>query len=137
MSKPYTQIYLHFVWRTWDRLPILEKGIRAAVFACLAVKCRSLGCEPVGIGGVEDHVHVLAEMSPSISPAKFVQELKGNSSHLITHKLKPGEFFKWQGGYGVFSVSKRNLDRAREYVLNQEAHHAEGTVYKELERVET
>jgi REP element-mobilizing transposase RayT len=135
MTKPYSQIYLHFVWATWDRAPLLRRNFRPRLFAALASKCRELDCEPIAVGGVENHIHLLAGMSPNVAPSKLVQGLKGNTSHLISHEIHPGDAFRWQAGYGVFSVSKRHLDKVKAYVLNQETHHAEGPVYDELERV--
>ena len=63
----------------------------------------------------------------------FVGRIKGASSHLVTHVLRTGEPFKWQGGYGAFSVSKRNVPAVRDYVLNQEQRHRDGSVHTALE----
>jgi REP element-mobilizing transposase RayT len=104
------------------------------VYAVLAHKCNEKECHPIAIGGTEDHVHVLVEVDPKVSPANLVQELKGISSHLMTHKVRPGEPFKWQAGYGAFSVSKRHVPQIKAYIENQERHHREGTVFEELER---
>ncbi len=59
--------------------------------------------------------------------------MKGASSYFVSHILPEAEPFKWQGGYGAFSVSRRGLAAAREYVLNQEAHHRDGTFLRPLE----
>ena len=52
-----------------------------------------------------------------------MQKTKGSSSHLITHEIRPQEFFKWQGGYGVFTVSHHHLDQLANYIRNQASHH--------------
>ena len=111
MRGAKAQVYLHFVWATWRRHPFITLDIQQRLYGELV---RS--CEEISIGD-------------------FAGRVKGASSHLVTHVLRPGEPFKWQGGYGVFSVSKRNLEKARNYVLNQEQHHREGTVHAALERL--
>ncbi len=60
--------------------------------------------------------------------AALVRDAKGSSSHLITSQIKPEAFFRWQGGYGAFSVDPRSVPRVANYVINQEAHHADNSV---------
>lgn len=124
MRVPYTRTLVHLVWSTWDRLPLLDADLQATVHASIASNARSLGCDPVHVGGVADHVHVLAGLPPALSVAKLAQRLKGASSHLVNHALRPGAEFRWQGGYGAFVVEPQNYLRARDYVGNQQAHHA-------------
>ncbi len=57
MRRPYTELYLHCVWATWDRLPLITPGVEAAVYAAIMSKAKLLDCIPLAIGGVEDHVH--------------------------------------------------------------------------------
>ncbi len=45
------------------------------------------------------------------------------NKRLITHEIKPNEFFKWQGGYGVFTVSHSNIDQIDNYIRHQATHH--------------
>lgn len=56
---------------------------------------------------------------------------------MVTHALRPGTFFKWQGSYGVFSVSRSDVPMVRNYVLNQERHHRKNRLSTALERVTT
>jgi REP element-mobilizing transposase RayT len=75
----------------------------------------------VVVGGVEDHIHLLARFGRTITQADWVKELKRVSS--IWLKSQSIRDFAWQGGYSDFSVSKSNLDRVRKYIVNQEDHH--------------
>jgi len=128
MRTPYTQLYVHLTWSTWDRLPLITKIIHSRLYASIAKKCRQLKCEPLAIGGMEDHVHLLVRLHPTVAIATLVKEAKGTSSHLVTHELSPGEFFKRQGGYGAFTISKEDVLRLKTYIENQELHHAEGAL---------
>jgi putative transposase len=96
MRGPYTQLYLHLVWATWDRLPLITSDVEVAIHACIADKCRELKCEPIAVGGIEDHIHLLVGFHAAMAPATIVKEVKGASSHLMTHKLRPDTFFRWQ-----------------------------------------
>src|SRR5689334_23948384 len=103
MRTPYTQLYVHLVWATWDRLPLITDQIEDRVYAAIAEKCRELKCWPLAIGGIADHVHLLVRLHPPVAVAELAKEVTGASSHLVTHQIAPGEFFKCQGAYGAFS----------------------------------
>ena len=133
MRSPYTQIFMHFVWSTWDRHPFLTDDVRPRIYDGIQAVCREMQVDVVAIGGVEDHVHVLVRMPPTVAPSTLVKHMKGSSTHLINYHTGAPFFFKWQGGYGAFSVSKRLVPRVREYILDQEAHHRMGTVFAEVE----
>ena len=126
MPSKYIQLYVHLVWSTWNRSPLITGSIENQLYASIAKKCRDLDCESIAIGGTEDHIHLLVNMHPNVSISQLVKEIKGSSSHLINHKLAPNEFFKWQGGYGAFTVSKDDLQKVRGYIKNQKKHHQEG-----------
>jgi putative transposase len=128
-------VFVHLVWATWDRLPLLTGERERRMHRALEAKCRQLGIEPLAIGGVEDHVHLLIHLPATLSVAMAVKHLKGASSHLATHEAAPGEFFKWQGGYGAFSVGIRQIDRVRDYILGQREHHAAGYLVADWEPV--
>ena len=134
MREPYTQLYVHMVWATWDRLPLITKTIEPRLYAAIATKCRKIKCEPLAIGGIEDHVHLLARLHTTIAIATLAKEVKGASSHLVTHEITPGEFFKWQGAYGAFTLRKSEVPQVKAYILNQKQHHAENTVTDEWEQ---
>jgi putative transposase len=130
----YTQLYLHGVWATWDRLPLIMPEIEPQLYAVLAHKCKELGCTPLAIGGINNHVHILLRFSSTISIAQLIGQIKGTSSHAMTHTILPETFFQWQGAYGAFTISKRSVPQVSAYILNQKSHHADQTLMAELER---
>ena len=133
MRAPYTQLYLHLVWATWDRHPFLVPAIRARVYECIQAECVNLRVDVIALGGMEDHVHLLVRVPATIAPADLVKRVKGASSHMVNHDVRPPFYFKWQGAYGAFSVSKRHVPMIREYVLRQAEHHRDRTLYPLLE----
>jgi len=136
MRAPYTQLYLHCVWATWDRLPLITPAIEARLYAAIAAKCHELKCEMIAIGGAVDHIHLLVRFSTTLAVATLLKEVKGASSHLVTHEITPDEFFKWQGAYGAFTVSKDGVKAAAAYVNNQKAHHASKNLIADWEKCE-
>ncbi|MBS1248454.1 MAG: hypothetical protein MAG431_00005 [Chloroflexi bacterium] len=133
----HTELYVHIVWSTWDRISLINEVIEPRIYAAIAAKCRELKCTLIAIGGVEDHVHMLARMHAPVSVSKLVKDVKGSSSHLVTHEITPDEFFKWQGSYSAFSVSPEVLPRLGSYIENQKQHHAEGEIIAKWEQEET
>ena len=83
------------------------------------------------IGGVADHVHILACLSPVAAVSNVIRELKANSSKWITEKFQRP--FEWQKGYGAFTVSFDRTDTVARYIRNQEEHHRKVTFQEEYE----
>lgn len=123
MRSNFTQLYLHCVWATWDRLPLIIPDIQKAIYAAIIAECTQMQCTAIAIGGITDHVHLLIGFPPTINISELIKQVKGSSSHLVTHKIRPGEFFKWQGSYGAFTVSHDAIDRVANYIRNQAIHH--------------
>jgi REP element-mobilizing transposase RayT len=137
MRAPFTQLYLHVVWATWDRMPLIREAWEDRLYGAIHAKCRQLKAEPLAAGGVQDHVHLLVRLPTTLAVADLVKEAKGASSHLMTHMVAPGEFFKWQGAYGAFTLAKADLGRVIDYVRRQKQHHREANVWDDWERCET
>ncbi|HST06469.1 MAG TPA: IS200/IS605 family transposase [Chloroflexia bacterium] len=133
MSGPYTQLFVHCVWATWDRLPLITPAFEAQIYASIGDKCAKLGCETLAIGGIEDHVHLLVELPATLAVAQLLKETKGASSHLMTHVLRPDVFFRWQGSYGVFTVSKDRVPTVQQYIKRQKIHHADNSLIVDWE----
>ncbi len=90
MPDSCTHVYVHVVWATWDRLPLLTADIEDVVHRCISAKCEELGCGLVELGGTEDHRHALVRLHSTISVAVLAKGMKGASSHLVAQHLPPG-----------------------------------------------
>ena len=122
-----TDLYVHLVWATTRRQPLITTEVKPRLYAHMAQRCRQLSCVPLAIGGMPDHVHLLVELHPTVTVALLMKDVKGASSVFMRSLLRPGSFFQWQTGYAAFSVSKRSLPRLQDYIANQEQHHARGS----------
>ena len=132
--RSHTRLYAHVVWATFDREPLITPAIRERIYPMMQRHAVNLGVEVLAMGGIEDHVHVLVRFPSRVAVAELVRCMKGGASYLATQVM--GEIFRWQGSYGAFTVSERGVDRVRAYVLNQEAHHRDGTTHPWLEATE-
>jgi putative transposase len=133
VRRTHAAIFIHLVWGTWDRLPLLTDEFQRPVYRAIEAKCRELQAEVVAVGGVEDHVHLLIQLPATLSIADLMSHVKGATSHLMTHQLAPDRFFKWQGAYAAFSVSHLQLDPLIAYIARQPEHHGSASVIPEWE----
>jgi putative transposase len=85
------------------------------------------------VGGVEDHVHILLSIPSTLSVAKSLQLLKGNSSKWIHENFRDLWAFEWQEGYGAFSIGVSGMSETEKYIRNQAEHHRKLTFREEIE----
>ena len=133
---PYWKLYYHFVWGTKNRLPVIDATLEPGLYCAIAAKAQAMGGFVHAMGGMEDHTHLAVSLPPKLAPAKFIGDVKGNSSHYFNHVIKPGFEFYWQDEYGVFSFGERDLASVVRYIHNQKQHHADATLIAALERLE-
>lgn len=123
MSHTYTSIFLHIVFSTKDRRPYLDCDLSDRLKSYLGGLSRHLGAVALEINGAEDHLHLIVAAPAILSVSEFMQKLKGCSSKWV-HEQYGKRGFAWQRGYGVFSVSRSNVDAVRDYIRRQDEHHA-------------
>ncbi|MBI5545598.1 MAG: IS200/IS605 family transposase [Deltaproteobacteria bacterium] len=134
---PFSEMFVHLVWATWDRAPWINAQIESQVWALLGAKCQELRCKPLAVGGMPDHVHVLVGLDPSLAVAELVRQMKGASSYAMTHRLGPARPFRWQRSYSVFSLRKAEVPTVVQYVTSQKQRHAAGRLSELMERLDS
>jgi REP element-mobilizing transposase RayT len=133
MPQSLSAVYIHLVFSTKERRAFLrDKSVRDALHAYLGGITKQLECPPIRIGGVEDHVHVLARFGRTITQAEWVKELKRVSNLWLKDQGREWADFQRRGGYAGFSVSPSNLEQVKEYIGRQEEHHRDRTFQDEL-----
>jgi putative transposase len=124
MSQSLANLVVHIVYSTKNRHPFLrEPGLRDEMFRQLGGVSKTLDCPPLIVGGMEDHVHILARQARTISLADWVKELKRVTSLWIKERDLRQSEFQWQAGYGAFSASQSNVGTVTQYIERQEEHH--------------
>jgi putative transposase len=133
MPQSLSAVFIHLVFSTKHRTPFLnESDKRHELHAYLGGVSNNLDCPTIAIGGVDDHVHLLCGLGRTISQAEWIKEVKRASSIWMSEQGSEYRDFKWQAGYGDFSVSASNIEEVREYILNQEQHHRRMTYQDEF-----
>ena len=135
MGKAFARLYYHFVWTTKNRSPVTTKEVKAHLFKSIGRKCRDLGADIRALNAVEDHVHLLTKLPPTLAPTQFIRQVKGIASYIV-NRSGSDNMLCWQRGYGVLTLSSSQLRRVVAYIENQEEHHSSGDVMPSLETVE-
>jgi putative transposase len=124
MPQSLAKILVHTVFSTKDRRPFLrDKILRGELHRYLGGILTNLDCQPIVVGGVEDHVHLLCALSRTCEAAAMVKEVKRGSSLWLKTKGAELADFAWQNGYGIFSIGFSQLKVVRDYIAGQEEHH--------------
>jgi putative transposase len=130
----FVNIWVHVVWGTKRREPLLEKSERYEIFNHIRGNAKSKGIYVDFINGHADHVHCLISMNAKQDIATIMQALKGESSFWVNNKTKLLKHrLEWCEDYYAVSVGASGLDSVREYIKNQEVHHSKKTFTEECE----
>ncbi len=119
----YTDMTYHIVFATKHRLRVLDKARRDDLFRFIWGVVKERNCHLYRVGGVEDHVHLLVSLHPSVALADLIKEIKTASSAWIRAGSVFPAFEHWQEGYGAFTVAAEARPDLIEYIKDQEAHH--------------
>jgi len=132
MPTTYSNLLYHIVFSTKQRLPLIDDNWQEELYRYIGGIIRAEGGVLLEIGGINDHVHILAKLKPAISVAEMLNKIKANSSKWANdHKMKMRKF-GWQEGYSAFSVSESQIPRLAHYIQNQEEHHRKQSYQEEL-----
>jgi REP element-mobilizing transposase RayT len=133
MPQSLAKILAHTVFSMKERRPYLrDKALREEMHRYLGGILSNLKCQPIIVGGVEDHVHLLSALVRTSSAAEMVKELKRSSSQWIKTKSAILQDFNWQNGYGMFSIGFSQIPTVKDYIVNQEEHHRRLTFQDEV-----
>lgn len=124
MAHSYISIYVHCVFSTKYRQKLITPELQTRLWQYIGALARENKMKALAVGGVEDHVHLLLSLPPTLSISKAIQLIKGNSSRWVSDTFSEYRHFKWQEGYGAFSVSLSGIKRTIGYIRIQRQHHS-------------
>ena len=127
----YRQLLYHLVFRTKDSLPAIKQDHVNELYAYITGIVKHKNSHLYRINGVENHLHILTDLHPSIAPADFMREVKVSSSLWMKSSDLFPSFKGWAVGYGSFTCSYMDKDRLIEYIKNQKEHHKKMTFEEE------
>jgi len=132
MAHTYTSILIHYTFSTKNRQSIITPDLQPRLWAYMGGIASGNKMKALGIGGVENHAHILLSLPPTISIAKAIQLVKGGSSTWVSKTFSDQKDFSWQEGYGAFSIGISQKDDTIEYINNQKEHHRKSTFQEEF-----
>ena len=126
MPQSLSRVWLHIVFSTKDRQHFLrDPKLREEMFKMLGHHANAIECPSAGVGGWNDHVHILCGLARTITIAHLVEVLKRETSKWAKDRSPDWHHFYWQHGYGAFSVSQSLVEQVLDYINRQEKHHAQ------------
>ena len=135
MTRTHTHVSnrLHCIFSTKNREKTIQKDVQTRLWAYMDGIAKRIGVKTFAIGGIEDHVHLLIALPPTLALATAMQKIKANSSRYMNQHGGPR--FEWQENYSAFSVSISHMDATIAYIQNQEKHHQRWSYADELAQI--
>lgn len=131
MANTYHQLLIQAVFAVKYREAVILPSFKPKLCAVIGNLINENNCKTLIVNGVEDHIHCLFGMKPTVSISELMKNVKAKSSKYVNDNNLTPKRFEWQIGYGVFSYKARDLDMMYNYILNQEKHHAKKSFKKE------
>jgi len=123
MPNTYSQLYMHIVFAVQRRAnriePHWKEDLHRYITGVVTQKNQKMMC----INSMPDHIHILIGFNPECHIADLIRDIKSNSSRWINTQRFVAETFRWQKGYGAFSVGYSSLETVINYILKQEELH--------------
>lgn len=134
MAHKEQRLLYHFVWTTWNRLPLLEGQVEERIHSAIRHHCGRMSVVVHAIGGMADHVHLLAALPSTVCVDDFIRAVKDESSRVSQRSFGSAiTAFRWQLGFSVDTVSPSHRSKVRDYVLGQKDLHACGELWRGCE----
>ena len=127
----FRQLLYHLVFRTKDSLPTIRQDHVNELYAFITGIVKHKNSYLYRINGVENHLHILTDLHPSIAPMDFMREVKVSTSLWIKSSGLFPAFRGWAAGYGAFTCSYRDPGSLIDYIKNQKEHHRKMTFEEE------
>lgn len=123
MPQTWTALHYHLVFSTKHREPTITNDIQPRLCSYFGGLIRAEGGQLLAVGGMPDHIHLLARLNQRQALADVMRIVKSNSSKWIHETFPAALRFAWQTGYGAFTVGLSRLPTVKQYIANQEKHH--------------
>jgi len=132
MPQSLTNILVHLVFGTKKRENYLTNEVCHRLYPYISSILKSSNCECIKIGGIENHIHILCALAKTTSISDLIEKIKSSTSKWIKTNDESFAHFRWQKGYGAFSISPAHLQIVNKYINNQSAHHKQTTFEDEF-----
>ncbi len=133
MSRNNLQAYYHIVFWVKRKEVVIKESLHYQLYGYIWERCEKMELIPMAVNGTENHIHILLKTHSNITIATIVQDIKGSSSRWLNVNADFSEPFSWQRGYGLFTVSPKDVEVIVNYIKKQKDHHSKGSVKTDWE----
>ena len=130
----FIKVYVHYVWSTKNRKPLLTKDIRQQVFTHIRKNAKTKNIYIDFINGYIDHVHCFVSLNDDLGIGKIAQLIKGESSCWINKNKLTKTKFEWQDEYMAIGIGDDKISIVHKYIAQQEEHHRKTTYAEEYDK---
>lgn len=131
----YSQIFYHIIFRIKNSTRSLSLNNIDKLFAYIIGIIENKNCHLYRINGMEDHIHILSDLHPSVALADYVRDIKTSTSIWLKQNPDYSKFRGWAEGYAALTYSYENKDQIINYIKNQQLHHRKVSFYDELKEL--
>ena len=131
----YRQIYYQIVFGTKYRQPTISPQYETELYKYIYGIIKNKKCRLYRINGIQDHIHIMSDLHPTVCLSDFVKDIKVASSLWMKESGHFPDFEGWQDKYGAFTYSIREKDMIINYIKNQKEHHKVENFYEEFKRL--
>ena len=135
MPHTYTNLLYHIVFATKDRHPFIKPEFEERLYEYIGGTIRGLGGISLELGGMDEHMHIMTKLKPTMNVSKFIEKLKPSVTMWARSVIHPK--FEWQDGYGAFTIGESQISGVRNYIRNQKEHHKKQTFDDEFKNLLT
>jgi putative transposase len=132
MAQSLAKLTVHIIFSTKNRENFIKDMIKKELFAYINGILKNHDSPCIAIDGTQNHVHILCIQSRNYSVAKLIEEVKKSSSKWIKTRGSEYRNFRWQSGYGAFSISQSHIEKVKDYINNQSEHHKKKSFIEEF-----
>ncbi len=132
MPHSLNKIWVHAIWSTKERLPLIGPKIEKRIYTFMGDQFTKQGCSVRIINGMPDHVHCLFLLNSQRPIAEVIKQVKGSTSHFVNKTKLIDDHFAWQTGYAAYSISESVVDKVFNYIKRQKEHHSKKSFEQEL-----
>jgi len=131
----YTQIHIQAVFAVKQRERLISEDWRENLYRYITGIVQNHGHDMLAINGTDDHVHMLFGLNPAQSLSDIIRDVKRDSTKWVNENKFTQGALGWQSGYGAFSYSKSQVDKAVAYIKNQKSRHSENSFMDEYKKI--
>ena len=135
MSKTSLLCHIVFATKMRERTILMDK--KRELYAYINGIIQKKHCQAIRINGMDDHIHILVDMHPTVAVADLVKIIKQSSSNWLRQNWLFPMFMGWGKGYYAASIGIDGKEACRNYIINQEAHHQNENFMQEMEKAIT